>query len=315
MKIGVDAMGGDYAPLNVVLGAIDAVKLLDPGSSLVLFGNQNKIQEICTQQNTDASVFSIVHTNQVIGMGEYPSNAFKSKTDSSMAVGFRYLKEGKIDAFAGIGSTGAMMLGSVLTVKITVGVNRPCLAIEIPSENGGRSLLLDIGFNTDCRPDFLYDFGLLGSIYAKSIMGIARPRVALLNIGEEEEKGNLYTKEAFKLMSDSRDYFFVGNIEGTKIYTGTVADVIVTDGFTGNIVLKQTEAMYQLAKAQGMASHFFDQFDYERYGGAAVLGLNATVIIGHGASSPKAVTSMIKKAEITYKQNLTQKIKDAVAAV
>lgn len=316
MRIGIDAMGGDFAPRNVVLGVIEARTFLAPDSHIVLYGDPTAIRGAFVREGCSDPLASlgcsVAPALQVIQMGEYPARAIKAKPDSSIVVGFKALRAGEIDAFAGAGNTGAMMVGSVLLLKPLAGGVRPCLPIEIPVQTGRTALFLDIGFNTDCRAETLYDFGLLGSVYARTVMGIPRPRVALLNIGQEPEKGNGVTREAYQLMWGSPDFHFVGNIEATRFFSGQEADVIVTDGFVGNVILKQAEAMYLLAQAQGLDSPFFERFNYEMHGGSLVLGLDKTVIIGHGASSPKAVASMLRKCEASYREHLVEKIAAAL---
>ncbi|MCL2501839.1 MAG: phosphate acyltransferase [Bacteroidales bacterium] len=313
MKIGVDAMGGDYAPLHVVLGAIQALDSLASDSTIVLFGNERKIREICHPRQIDALRMEIVSTAQVIEMGEHPVKAFQQKKDSSLVAGFLALQQGAIDAFAGAGNTGAMLVGAQSILKTVKGLTRPCISAVFPVQTGGSALLLDVGLNADCRPDNLFEFGLLGSVYARNIMGIKNPRVALLNIGEEPDKGNMLTRETYELMDGNPSFHFVGNIESSHLFSGTIADVIVTDGFAGNIVIKQAEAMFQLLKDFGFGNAFFDRFDYEVYGGTPILGINAPVVIGHGASSPRAIAHMILKSEATYKAGLVQKIKEAIS--
>jgi len=313
MRIGVDAMGGDYAPLHVVLGAIVALDCIAPDSEIVLFGNERKIKEICASQQVDPRRFSIVPASQFIEMGEHPVKAFQQKKDSSMAAGFYALQRGDIDSFAGVGNTGAMLVGAQSILKPIKGVTRPCISTEFPVQTGGSALLLDVGLNADCHPENLLEFGRLGAIYVRSVLGISQPRVALLNIGEEAEKGNMLCREAYKLMEGAPDFNFVGNIESNQIFSGSIADVIVTDGFAGNIVIKQAEAMFLLAKDQGFESPFLSRFDYEVYGGTPILGINAPVIIGHGASSPRAITHIILKSEATYKARLIQTIKQAIS--
>jgi len=313
MRIGVDAMGGDYAPLHIVMGAILALDKLLPNSEIVLFGNERKIKEICHSQHIDSDRFMIVPSSQVVEMWEHPVKAFQQKPDSSIAAGFMALQKGEIDSFAGAGSTGAMLMGAQSILKTIKGVTRPCISAEFPVQTGGSALLLDVGLNADCRPDNLLEFGILGSTYMRHIFGIPHPRVALLNIGEESEKGSLFTREAFKLMEGNPHYHFVGNIEATQLFTGTIADVIVTDGFVGNIVIKQAEGMFQLLKDFGFGNAFFERFDYEVYGGTPILGVNAPVITGHGASSPRAIMHMILKSEATFKAGLIPKIKKAIS--
>lgn len=312
MKIGVDAMGGDFAPKNEVLGAIEAHSQLEPGSSIVLFGDKPEIENIARSEGFDSSMFEIVHTTQVIGMNDHPAKAFSQKPDSSISVGFTALAEGKIDGFASVGNTGAMMAGAMYSVKLIEGIIRPCISSEFPLIDGSSALLLDVGFNSDCKPEVLYQYGLLGSIFASEVMGIANPRVALLNIGEEEEKGDLLTKAAYELMKDSKDFNFVGNVEGHRLFTGKVADVVICDGFVGNVVLKLAEGFYRIALKQGINNDYFNRFNYETYGGTPALGVNAPVIIGHGASSPRAIKNMILQTEHVIKAELVKKVKKAL---
>ncbi len=312
IRVGIDAMGGDFAPKNVVLGAIQAHARIQAKTRLVLFGDREQITAVCKEAGFDTAQFDIVHTTQVIEMGDHPAKAFQQKPDSSITIGFHALANCKIDGFASAGSTGAMLVGAMYTVKAIPGIIRPAISSEYPLLTGGTAILLDVGLNADCRPDVLYQYGMLGSIYAKHMLGLENPRIALLNIGEEEEKGNLLTKETFKLMQNSTDFNFVGNIEANHIFSGKIADVIVTDGFVGNIVLKQAEAMYVLAKKQGLESDYFNRFNYELYGGTPVLGVNAPVIIGHGASSAKAIENMIIQTEHAIQVHLVDKITEAL---
>ena len=312
IRVGIDAMGGDFAPKNVILGAIQAYKRIQPKTRLILFGDKSQIEAECREAGFDAAKFEIVHTSQIIGMGEHPAKAFQQKPDSSISVGFHALANCEIDGFASAGNTGAMLAGVIYTVKAIPGIIRPAISSEYPLLTGKTALLLDVGLNVDCKPDVLYQYGLLGSIYAKYMLGIENPRVALLNIGEEEEKGNLQIKEAFKIMQDTTDFNFVGNVEANHLFSGEIADVIVTDGFVGNVVLKQAEAMYILAKKQGIDNKYFNRFNYELYGGTPVLGVNSPVIIGHGVSSPKAIENMILQTEHAVKVRLVEKITEAL---
>ena len=191
MRIGIDIMGGDFAPQTTTEGAILAQKELS-NVELVLIGDESKILPILEEKGADKSQFSIVHTPEVIGMGEHPIKAFKSKPKSSIGLGFHLLASGEIQGFAGAGNTGAMMIGSMYSVKPIPGIIRPCITSILPKENGGVNLILDVGVNADCKPDVLYQFGIVGSIYAQNVLGIKSPRVGLLNIGEEPEKGNLF---------------------------------------------------------------------------------------------------------------------------
>jgi phosphate acyltransferase len=311
MRIGLDAMGGDYAPLNIVSGAIDSYSRLSPGTELYLLGDQFKITEICRQRGFDPGNFVIINCTQTIKMDDHPVKSYQKKQDSSIVVGFNMLSRGLLDALASAGNTGAVLTGSYQTLKPIPGVLRPCISVEMPLLNNKKMLILDVGFNVDSKPDVLYQFGILGSIYARTMMGIEKPKVALLNIGEEEEKGNMVTKEAYKLMSDSTDYDFVGNMEANRMFDGDVADVLVTDGFSGNICLKQAEGMYNLLRKLNIKNDFLEGYNYEDYGGTPVLGVPAPVIIGHGASSPLAAMNMITRTERALERDLVGKFKEA----
>jgi len=243
-------------------------------------------------------------------MGDHPTKAFSQKPNSSISIGFQLLKEGKIDAFASTGNTGAMLVGSMYTVRAIQGIIRPCITSILPKENGSVGLILDVGSNADCKPDVLYQFGILGSLLAENVYGIKKPKVGLLNIGEEPEKGNLVTQAAYSLMKDSKDFNFIGNIEGRDIFSESV-DVIVCDGFTGNVVLKEAEAIYSLIKKRGLSDAYFDRFNYENYGGTPILGINSTVMIGHGISNDIAIKNMILLTKDVVEAGLVQKIKQA----
>ncbi|MDR1886667.1 MAG: phosphate acyltransferase [Prevotellaceae bacterium] len=310
MKIGLDVMGGDFAPRNEVLGVIEALPELHDGSEVILFGDEAQIKGVCREKGVDVSGFQIVHTTEVIGMQEHPAKAFAQKPDSSMATGFRYLSEGLIDGFASPGNTGAMMAGVMYTVKTIEGILRPCISCFFPVIDGRWGLLLDVGLNADCKPENLYQYAILGSLYAKGASGEKNPRVALLNIGEEKTKGNIVTKAAYELMKDTKDFNFVGNIEGNELMTGEKADVVVCDGFVGNVILKMAESFYRLADCQGIHTDFFSKLNYEFHGGTPVLGVNAPVIIGHGSSSPKAIKNMILNTEKTIRAKMLDRVKD-----
>ena len=308
MKIAIDIMGGDFAPDATVAGAVLAFNELPQNIRLVLIGNQELVVPLLEKANADISSFDIVHTTEVIGMGEHPTKAFTQKPDSSIAVGFKLLKENQIDAFASAGNTGAMLVGSMYSVKAVSGVIRPCVTSILPKLQGGNGVILDVGANADCKPDVLYQFGILGSLFAEHVYNIKNPKVGLLNIGEEEEKGNLVSQAAHKLMKESKDFNFIGNVEGRNLFDNK-ADVIVCDGFTGNVVLKEAEAIYYLMKKRGLSDEYFDRFNYENYGGSPILGINSNVIIGHGISNDIAIKNMIKLSKEVVEANLSQKIK------
>jgi len=311
MKIGIDIMGGDFAPKSTIGGVILAHKELPSEIQLCLFGDEKIITSLLIEAGSDPKNFTIFHTPDIIGMGEHPTKAFNQKPNSSIALGFEMLKNNTIDAFASVGNTGAMLVGSIYGVGTIKGIIRPCISTLLPKENGGIGIILDAGTNPDCKPDSLYQFGILGSLYAEFVYNIKNPKVALLNIGEEEEKGSLLTQAAFKLMKGSKDFNFVGNIENRDIFKDK-ADVVVCDGFTGNIVLKQIEAMYRLIVKQGFKNDFIDRLNYENYGGTPILGINSTVIIGHGISNDKAIKNMILLAKDVHEANLYKKISSAM---
>lgn len=292
MKIGLDIMGGDFAPKATVLGAIEAHKQLNDNQHLVLIGDKNIITPMLQEQSINPDHFEYIHTEEVIGMGEHPTKAIVQKPNSSISLGFQLLKEGKLDSFASAGNTGAMLVGAMFSVKTIPGVIRPAIASIVPKVKGGFGILLDVGANADCKPDTLLQFGILGSIYAQHIYHIDNAKVGLMNIGEEEEKGNLLTLASYTLMKETNLLNFVGNIEGRDLFNDK-ADVIVCDGFTGNVVLKLAESFYVLTLKKGMKDEFFDRFNYEQYGGSPILGVNSPVIIGHGISSPEAIKNMI----------------------
>src|ERR1700761_1572318 len=308
MKIGLDIMGGDYAPKAAVLGAIEVHKVLPQNQKLVLIGDKQIAESILRENNYDPGHFEFVHTTEVIDMHDHPTKAVIKKTDSSIAVGFQLLKEGKIDAFSSAGNTGAMLVGSVFSVKTIEGVLRPAMSTNVPKLSGGFGLLLDVGANADCKPEYLPQFAILGSLFAESVYGMSNPRVALLNIGEEEEKGNALCLAAYPLKKKNRAFNFVGNIEGRGLF-GDIADVYVTDGFTGNVALKMAESFYMISLKKKLKDEFFDRFNYEQYGGSPILGVNAPVVVGHGISSPEAIKNMVLLSRDMVKSGLVEKIK------
>lgn len=310
MRIGLDAMGGDFAPDATVTGAALARKELPSNVTIVLIGDEERIKSILSDKKSNPSDFEIIHTDEVIEMGAHPTKAFSQKPNSSISIGFKLLKEGKLDAFASTGNTGAMLVGSMYSVKAIPGVIRPCITSILPKENGGKGLILDVGTNADCKPDVLYQFGILGSIYAKHVYNIDNPKVGLLNIGEEAEKGNLVAQAAHTLMKDSKDFNFIGNVEGRDLFNDT-ADVVVCDGFTGNIVLKTAESFYTMLRKKKMVDEYFSRFNYENYGGTPILGINSNVIIGHGISNEIAIKNMLLLAREVTEANLSEKIKQA----
>jgi glycerol-3-phosphate acyltransferase PlsX len=310
MKIGIDILGGDFAPEANIAGAVLAKKELPQDVQLVLIGDQEQILSGLNALGTDATGFEIVHAPDVITMHDHPTRAIPQKPDSSIAVGFDLLAKKEIDVFASTGNTGAMLVGSIYKINTIPGIIRPCITSVLPTIDGGNSILLDVGSNADCKADVLYQFAILGAIYSKNVYGIENPRIALLNIGEEESKGNLLTIATHKLLAESDEINFIGNLEGRDLFSGK-ADVIVCDGFTGNVVLKEAEGIYTLMKKRGIVDEYFDRFNYENYGGTPILGVKGNVIIGHGISNDKAVRSMLVHAYEVAKSGLATKINEA----
>ena len=307
-------MGGDFAPEAAVKGAILALDAVGADCRITLFGDEVRIREILEEEHCDSTKFDIVATSEVIEMGDHPVRAFQQKSDSSIVVGFRHLTEGKIDGFASAGSTGAMMVGSTQVVKVIDQVLRPAISTVVTTSTGAPVLLLDIGLNVDCKADVLEQYALIGSIYAKSVLGIENPRVALLNIGTEASKGNLQAKAAHKLMqlgSEAERYNFVGNIEASHIFTSEVADVVVCDGFVGNTVIKLTEGLYYINNKVGSNNSFWEGMNYEHTGGTPVLGINAPVVIGHGKSTALAIKNMILATKRTIESEMVERLKKA----
>lgn len=310
LNIGLDAMGGDYAPRETVAGAVLAAKQWEGQVEFYLFGRKADIERELSSYPIQKNIH-IVDCPEVIEMGEHPTKALPKKPLSSIMVGFDYLKNKKIDAFAGAGNTGAMIVAAMYTVKPIEGIIRPCITSILPKEEGGVNILLDVGANADCKPDVLYQFAILGSIYAKNVLNIDNPRVGLLNIGEEEEKGNMLTQVAYRLMKNSEDFNFVGNVEGRDLFIDK-ADVIVCDGFTGNVVLKTAEAFYTLIKKRNLEDDYFKRFNFENYGGTPILGINAPVIVGHGISNASTISNMLNLAKEVAEAGLSEKIKIAL---
>lgn len=304
-------MGGDYAPEAIVDGILLAISNLAPEETILAVGPADIINTLLTDRGYTGSQIRVIHADQVIEMGEHPTRALSQKPNSSIGIGFALLKEGKADIFASAGNTGAMMVGSLFSVKTIEGIQRPAIAGFIPQTDGTHSVMLDIGANADCKPEMLAQWAVLGSAYAAATRGIQSPRVGLLNIGEEEQKGSTLTQATHALLKANDKLNFVGNLEGKDVFRGK-ADVIVTDGFTGNIVLKMGESIYNIMKEQGMVNEFVDRTNYENYGGSPIIGINGNVVIAHGASSPTAIMNMIKLCQNIVNSNVCQKIKAAI---
>ena len=243
-------------------------------------------------------------------MNEHATKAIRKKPNNSISVGFNALKNNKIDVFSSSGNTGAMLVGSMFSIGPIKGVIRPGITSVLPKENGEVGLILDVGVNADCKPDVLFQFAILGSLFAENVYKIRSPKVGLLNIGEEKGKGNLLTQATYQLLEDNEDINFIGNVEGRDLFNEK-ADVIVCDGFTGNVVLKLAESFYSLIKKKKFSDSYFERFNYEIYGGTPVLGVDGNVLIGHGISNEHAVKNMILLGKDLINSKLNMKIKTA----
>lgn len=325
MKIIVDAFSGDHAPLEIIKGAMLAVE--EYGIDVILTGDEKQISECVRQNNIELKNTEIVHTSGKIDMCDDARAVLKEKADSSMGVGFKLLSEGKGDAFVSAGNTGAITVGATFLAKRIKGVKRPCIASVMPSADNP-ILLMDCGANAECRAEFLYQFGFMGSLYMKNILKVENPKVALANNGTEETKGTSVVKEAYELMKNA-DYNFVGNIEGRQIPFGD-ADVVVADGFAGNLILKTYEGVAKVLMngikdifkknlfsklcALGVMGGINDmkkQFDYKEYGGAVLLGVKKPVVKAHGSADARTFKNAIKQAVWFLDNNLIDEIEKA----
>jgi glycerol-3-phosphate acyltransferase PlsX len=281
---------------------------------LVLIGDEQALTPLLADAQLDQSRYSVVHSSQLIGMNEHPTKALKEKPHSSISIGFHLLQSKKIGAFISAGNTGAMMVGAIYSIKLIDGVQRPTISTILPKENGRHGLMLDVGINADCKPENLVQFAVLGSLYAQYVMGTPTPRVGLLNIGEEEGKGNLLAQATYPLLKESKQLNFVGNVEGRDVFKDT-ADVVVCEGFTGNVVLKMAESFHDIMVRRNIKDEYMDKFDFEQYGGTPVLGVSEPVIIGHGISKGVAFSNMIALAQRMIESKLLDKIKESFVAV
>lgn len=317
-------MGGDFAPANIVAGGIEALRESNNRFEIIFVGNEADIKNEIAKLNANGLSYSIVHASEVIDMHDSPTVAFKQKKDSSIVVGLNLHKEGKADAFLSAGNTGAVMSASTLLLGRIQGVSRPTIGTFFPSQKGA-CLLLDAGANVDCRPQHLVEFAMMGSIYANYILNSPNPTVGIVNIGEESSKGNEVTIEAHRLLKESK-LNFIGNIEGRDILKGK-AQVIVCDGFVGNIVLKFAESTLGFLKSKfksyasesifkkiwvglmyGTLKKILKDFDYQEHGGVPLLGVKGISIIGHGSSTPKAIKNMVYRAEELAEKQIDKQI-------
>lgn len=309
MKIALDAMGGDYAPRSIIEGAVLAKnQVLPEDASIILIGQEDVIKSHLKDLGESEDAFPIVNASEVIEMGEHPTKAISQKQDSSIVWGYKLLKSGKADVFCSAGNTGAMLVGSMFTIKAIEGVIRPGIAGFFPKEHGRFGIVLDVGANAECKPDVLNQFAELGTIYYKNIFGVENPKVGLLNLGEEESKGTLLTQAAYQLLKINKSINFVGNVEGRNLFDDS-ADVVVADGFTGNVILKMGESFYGLLEKRGFTDDFIDMFNYASVGGSPILGVNGNVIIGHGVSTPEAIKNMMNLAVQTAKSGVSDELR------
>lgn len=328
MRIVVDAMGGDYAPEVVVEGSILAVK--EYNVQVILVGDQPKIEALLKKYRYAGDGISVQHASEVVGMCESPAVTIRRKRDSSIVVGINLVKEGKADAFFSAGNTGAVVCAGTLGLGLLPGIERPGIGLVTPNLKDN-SLIIDVGANIDPKPSQLLQYGIMADAYCKNILNKPNPAVGLLNIGEEEKKGTEFIREAYELLEKSK-INFIGNVEGKDLFTGK-CDIIICDGFVGNVALKVSEsaaeAMQKFLKRHLLSSiwgkigliflmhglkRFKKQIDYAEYGGALLLGVNGVVIIGHGRSSKRAIKNAIRVAKEEIERQVNAKILEAIKA-
>ena len=327
MKIVVDAMGGDFAPDAVIKGAVAAVE--EYGWEVILVGDEQRLKTILVKAKYHGDRISVQHAGEVIEMHESPAASVRKKRDSSIVVGINMVNEGRADAFFSAGNTGAVVCAATLGLGLLPGVERPGIAI-ITQTLKGISLVVDVGANIDAKPVHLLQYGIMGTAYLQNIFGVVNPSVGLLNVGEEETKGTDFVKETYELLSKSR-LNFIGNVEGKALFSGK-CDVVVCDGFVGNVALKVTEGTAEAIQVflkrhllrtslagkigilllKGTFEKFKKELDYSEYGGAPLLGVNGSVIIGHGRSNAKAIKNAIRVAGEEVERQVNQKIIEAL---
>jgi len=320
-------MGGDNAPGAIVEGAVLAAR--EAGCEILLVGQEELVQAELAKHETAGLAIEIVQASEVVGMGDSPASAYRKKKDSSIMVGVKLLREGKADAFVSAGNTGAVMAHSALILRLIADISRAAIAVMLPTQKGW-SVLLDAGANVDCKPQVLFEFGIMGSVYASHILDKAAPTAGLLNIGEEEGKGNEIARATGAMLKKS-SINFIGNLEAKEVYRGT-ADVIICDGFVGNVSLKVSESVAEMfTKAlKGIFSRtwrsklayllikpymeeFKKRIDYHEYGGAPLLGINGSVFICHGSSKARSIKNAIKHADSFASMKVVEKIREGVA--
>jgi phosphate acyltransferase len=328
VRISLDAMGGDHAPDNEIDGALAALREANNRFEVVFIGPEDLLEKHMQSRGAEGMRYSIVHASQVIGMHDSPVAALREKKDATISVGLNLHREQQVDAFVSTGNTGAVVSASIMTLGRLKDVSRPTIGAFLPTETGV-TLLLDAGAVTDCKPHFLYEFAVMGSIYAQLLFHKEKPLIGILNIGEEPGKGDELSKAAYKMLEQS-SLNFIGNIEGRDILKGK-ADVVVCDGFTGNVLLKFAESVIDILKnkfrsyadrgllhkiwmgmMRGTLRSILKEFDYQEYGGVPLLGVKGITIIGHGGSTPKAIKNMILKADEMIRYDINERIENAL---
>ncbi len=310
MKIGIDLMGGDYAPRTTLEGLeLSLSSLQDDAVHFVLYGDKDEAETFLAERNLSKKNISIISTSNEIKMGEAPLKAVMTKKSSAIVTGLVHLATGKLDGFLSAGNTGAILAGVMALLKPIPGIIRPCITVPLPKQDDTMGVLTDAGLNADCKPELLEQFALLSSLYIKALYGRENPSVSLLNIGSEPDKGNLLTKATYKLLDANPNINFTGNIEGHELYIKNKADVVVTDGFTGNVVLKEIESVYRIIKSRNIKDDYFERYNFVNYGGTSLLGIDAAVVIGHGASNGLAMKNMIQHTIDIVNADIPKKIK------
>lgn len=309
MRIALDMMGGDYAPKQSCLGVLSFLKEYDD-CTLFLIGDEEAIR---TRLGNEVSRVKVIPSTDVIGMHEHPVKAMKEKPNSSLVIGFGLLAKGEVDAFISAGNTGVMLVGASHVVKLAEGILRPTIPSPVPQISGGESLLLDVGINADCKPENLNQFATLATVYAQEILGKKNPSVALLNIGEEEGKGNILAQATYPLLKENAHIHFIGNVEGRGMLDDK-ADIVICEGFTGNVMLKFAESLYDVIKIKrNIQDDFLDRFNHKLYGGVPVLGCNKPVVVGHGVSDETSFSGMLLLARKMIMTDVCGKIRSKIA--
>ncbi|MBN2180778.1 MAG: phosphate acyltransferase PlsX [Sedimentisphaerales bacterium] len=329
MRIAIDAMGGDNAPGEIIAGALESIDLLTENDELILVGPEDTIKTHLPSRLSGKAKISIVHAPDIITMGETPIESLRKKPKSSIAVIAKLAKRDQADAVISAGNTGACVAAFQMRIRNLPGINRPGIAVVFPTPEG-QVTICDVGANIACKPIHLYQYGVMGSIYSKNLLKIDNPRVGIMNIGSEEAKGNEIVKKAREMFKADSRLNFIGNIEGRDIFQGT-CDVVVCEGFVGNVILKLTEALvdglfkaikYELMeeklrlamKFKPVMMRIYKKYDYNEYGGALLLGINGTALICHGSSKSRTIKNAILASKRFYTEKINDKIIDYISS-